>query len=265
MDIDKFEVGKRIKNIRLNKSKNLREFGELISKNLKEDKNISDSIVSRWEKGVSIPSAKRLKEIANIGNVSVNYLLYGVKVTYEDIEDNINTVSMKNEIMSDFKRFLKYYLLYSEYNTYSIKTVELLNLLFDHADYNITTLTKSLYDLVSNKKFSFYQHGVYLLLNEDFSKLHVQLYLTEFIYNLLVQLTLDYPNLYIKNLVLQIAETKERIKDISHKKDTYTEFEVQTHLADFINHKEYKKLLDNLSQLEEKITNDNSLIDNNNN
>ncbi len=28
--------------------------------------------------------------------------------------------------------------------------------------------------------------------------------------------------------------------------------------------KEYKKLLDNLSQLEEKITNDNSLIDNNN-
>nr|DAL40292.1 MAG TPA_asm: hypothetical protein [Bacteriophage sp.] len=33
MDIDKLEVGKRIKNIRLNKSKNLREFGELISKN----------------------------------------------------------------------------------------------------------------------------------------------------------------------------------------------------------------------------------------
>ena len=104
-----------------------------------------------------------------------------------------------------------------------------------------------------------------MLLNEDFSKLHVQLYLSEFIYNLLVQLTLDYPNLYIKNLVLQIAETKERIKDISHKKDTYTEFEVQTHLADFINHKEYRKLLDNLSQLEEKIINDNSLINNNNN
>ncbi|MEL3749075.1 helix-turn-helix transcriptional regulator, partial [Staphylococcus haemolyticus] len=117
MDIDKLEVGKRIKNIRLNKSKNLREFGELISKNLKEDKNISDSIVSRWEKGVSIPSAKRLKEIANIGNVSVNYLLYGVTVTYKDIEDNINTVSMKNEIMNNFERFLKYYLLYSEYNT----------------------------------------------------------------------------------------------------------------------------------------------------
>ena len=60
-----------------------------------------------------------------------------------------------------------------------------------------------------------------MLLNEDFSKLHVQLYLSEFIYNLLVQLTLDYPNLYIKNLVLQIAETKERIKDISHKRYIY--------------------------------------------
>ncbi|KAB2212560.1 helix-turn-helix domain-containing protein [Staphylococcus epidermidis] len=263
MDIDKLEVGKRIKNIRLNKSKNLREFGELISKNLKEDKNISDSIVSRWEKGVSIPSAKRLKEIADIGNVSVNYLLYGVKVTYKDIHDNINTVSMKNEIMDNFERFLKYYLLYSEYNNYSIKTAELLDLLFENAGYDITTLTKDLCALVSDKRFSFYQHGVYLLLNEDFSKLHVQLYLSEFIYNLLVQITLDYPNIYIKNLVLQITETKERIKDISHKKDAYTEFEIETHLADFINHKEYKKLLDNLSQLEKKITNDNSLIDNN--
>ena len=91
---------------------------------------------------MSIPSAKRLKEIANIGNVSVNYLLYGVTVTYKDIEDNINTVSMKNEIMNNFERFLKYYLLYSEYNTYSIKTVELLDLLFDNAGYDITILTK---------------------------------------------------------------------------------------------------------------------------
>ena len=47
---------------------------------------------------MSIPSAKRLKEIANIGNVSVNYLLYGVTVTYKDIEDNINTVSMKMKL-----------------------------------------------------------------------------------------------------------------------------------------------------------------------
>ena len=177
MDIDKLEVGKRIKNIRLNKSKNLREFGELISKNLKEDKNISDSIVSRWEKGVSIPSAKRLKEIADIGNVSVNYLLYGVKATYKDIHDNINTVSMKNEIMDNFERFLKYYLLYSEYNNHFIKTAELLELLFENAGYDTTTLTKDLCALVSDKRFSFYQHGVYLLLNENFSKLHVQLYL----------------------------------------------------------------------------------------
>lgn len=55
---------------------------------------------------------------------------------------------------------------------------------------------------MSDKRFSFYQHGVYLLLNENFSKLHVQLYLSEFIYNLLVQITLNHPNIYIKNLVL---------------------------------------------------------------
>lgn len=76
--------------------------------------------------------------------MSVNYLLYGVKVTYKDIHDKINTVSMKNEIMNNFERFSKYYILYSEYNNYSIKTAELLDLLFENAGYDITTLTKDL-------------------------------------------------------------------------------------------------------------------------
>lgn len=84
---------------------------------------------------------------------------------------------MKNEIMDNFERFLKYYLLYSKYNNYSLKTAELLYLLFENAGYDITTLTRNLCALVSDKGFSFYQHGVYLILNENFSKLHVQLYL----------------------------------------------------------------------------------------
>lgn len=264
MDIDKVEVGKRIKNIRLENSKNLREFGELISKNLGENKYISDSIVSRWEKGTSVPSAKRLKEIAEIGNVSVNFLLYGAEVTYNDISKNIGTPNMQKFIVDNFEFFIKNYLLYSEYNHHSIKTAELLSLLSDVVGYDITSLTRKMYNLVSDKNLSFYHHGVYLLLNEDFSKLHIQIYLTDFIYDLLVQITLEHPEIYTENIILQIEETKENIKNISFKIESYAEFELKKHLADFINYEEYRNIFESLDQLKDKISSDKTIIKNNN-
>lgn len=61
-------LGEKIKNHRLNKGMNLREFGEYID-------NTSDSIVSRWEKNLSVPKAKRLKLIADDMNITVTELL----------------------------------------------------------------------------------------------------------------------------------------------------------------------------------------------
>lgn len=61
-------LGQKIKNHRQNKGLNMREFGEFID-------SASDSIVSRWEKGVSIPNAKRLKLIADDMGISVTELL----------------------------------------------------------------------------------------------------------------------------------------------------------------------------------------------
>ena len=63
-------LGEKIKNHRLNKGMNLREFGEYID-------NTSDSIVSRWEKNRSVPKAKRLKLIADDMNITVTELLDG--------------------------------------------------------------------------------------------------------------------------------------------------------------------------------------------
>lgn len=86
MEINKLALGNRIKSIRLEKSMNLKEFGYYID-------NTSDSIVSRWEKGKSVPNAKRLKLIANAGGISVNELLYGDLTNYvyalaEDFKQN---------------------------------------------------------------------------------------------------------------------------------------------------------------------------------
>lgn len=71
----KKDIGIKIKAIRQSLGKNLREFGELVD-------DASDSIVSRWEKGISKPNPYRLKRIAELGNKSIAYLLYNSPEEY---------------------------------------------------------------------------------------------------------------------------------------------------------------------------------------
>lgn len=69
--INKIAVGARIREIRLARGMTLEEFGNLFS--------ASKSIASRWEKGKSIPNNNRIKAIADMANISVQELLYGMK------------------------------------------------------------------------------------------------------------------------------------------------------------------------------------------
>lgn len=64
------ELGKRIKEIRFKMGKSQEEFGELFNPPAPK------SAVSRWEHGGS-PNKKRIKKIAQLGNISVDYLLNG--------------------------------------------------------------------------------------------------------------------------------------------------------------------------------------------
>lgn len=58
----------------------MKEFGERIGNPI-----ASESIVSRWEKGVSVPNNKRLKKIAIEGGFSTDELLHGYPTDYESI------------------------------------------------------------------------------------------------------------------------------------------------------------------------------------
>lgn len=79
--MDKNKTGTRIKFLRLSKGLNQQQFGELFSP------PAAKSIVSRWEGGISVPSASRLKKIAELGHVSVNYLLNGpASLTRDELE-----------------------------------------------------------------------------------------------------------------------------------------------------------------------------------
>lgn len=70
MEIDKGALGERIKSIRKQSGKTLQSFGQTID-------NADKSLVSRWEKGLTVPSNPRLKLIAEIGGTTVDFLLYG--------------------------------------------------------------------------------------------------------------------------------------------------------------------------------------------
>lgn len=69
-DINKKEVGERIKKIRMNLGLSMEEFGEIL--------DTSKGAVNNWEKGKNLPNNKRLKDIMTIGKLnSIDELLYG--------------------------------------------------------------------------------------------------------------------------------------------------------------------------------------------
>lgn len=85
MEPNKKLVGKRIQAIRLEKGLTLDEFGKLIGASKssisewESGKHLppAKSIISRWEKGAMLPNSSRLERVAELGNVTINELLYG--------------------------------------------------------------------------------------------------------------------------------------------------------------------------------------------
>ena len=71
MKPDKLEVGKRIKRIRLERGYTLESFGK------KVQPFAAKNTVRSWEIGKSLPNKRRLKQIADIANITVEELLYG--------------------------------------------------------------------------------------------------------------------------------------------------------------------------------------------
>lgn len=73
-------AGNRIKSVRQKLGLDQPAFGERIGK-LTNQKAVSGSAVSRWESNDTLPSAKRLKAIADLGDVTVEYLLHGSRTS----------------------------------------------------------------------------------------------------------------------------------------------------------------------------------------
>ena len=72
-DVNKKKLGERIKKVRLELGDTTEVFGKRF------DPPANRSLVSAWENGRYIPSPERLKSLAELGGISVDYLLNGVR------------------------------------------------------------------------------------------------------------------------------------------------------------------------------------------
>ena len=100
-------VGKRIQAIRLGKGLTLEQFGELIGASKssisewESGKHLppAKSIISRWEKGVMLPNFSRLERVAELGNITVNELLYGNnEYDIEDLEQRLMEIPIEERL-----------------------------------------------------------------------------------------------------------------------------------------------------------------------
>lgn len=105
---NKKDVGQRIKIIRLKKGMTLEEFGKLF--------NTSKGIISRWENGISIPNPERLKKIAELGGISIDYLLNGENISVdrkqlkEYIVFGLNALLQSDKTSDYTKKAIRYFL-----------------------------------------------------------------------------------------------------------------------------------------------------------
>ena len=105
---NKKDIGQRIKLIRLEKGLTLEEFGRLF--------DTSKGIISRWENGISIPNPERLKKIAELGDISIDYLLNGENISVDKkklkkyIDFCINSLLQRDETSDYTKKAIKYFL-----------------------------------------------------------------------------------------------------------------------------------------------------------
>lgn len=87
-NLNKKEVGSRIKQIRLNKGYTLESFGKLFG--------ARKGNVQQWENGVSLPNKKRIIEICKLANITIDELFYGANI---NLYDEVDKLSKKGKLL----------------------------------------------------------------------------------------------------------------------------------------------------------------------
>ncbi|MCG0733019.1 XRE family transcriptional regulator [Lactiplantibacillus plantarum] len=97
-DNKKTSLGIRIKSIRQNLQLDQAEFGKKVIP------SASASNVSRWERGLNVPSQERLQSIAKLGGVTTEFMLNGSKLSLEEINQFSDSISGKKSLNQQEKK-----------------------------------------------------------------------------------------------------------------------------------------------------------------
>lgn len=96
MEPDLHAVGQRIKNIRMQLGMNQEEFAKAT--------NSTIPAVSNWENARNLPNKARQKEIAILGNTTVNELLHG---NIDEVDFDRNNVDSTLDVIFRYGTFIK--------------------------------------------------------------------------------------------------------------------------------------------------------------
>lgn len=96
--MDKKAIGSRIRAVRLKLGLSMEEFIERIDN--KPGKGRSGT-VNNWESGKNAPNKQRLKRIAELGGVSVEYLINGSRLSIDDIKKLADKLTKEGYLTSE--------------------------------------------------------------------------------------------------------------------------------------------------------------------
>lgn len=113
LEVDPKKVGLRIRDIRKRLGLSMTAFAERIDQ-FETEKKTKSGTVSNWETGKNLPNNNRLKIIAELGEISVDKLLYGSKEEY--------TNNLVRQVFNEVRNS------HSRYNLPEDKTNELIEL-----------------------------------------------------------------------------------------------------------------------------------------
>lgn len=142
MNDNKDGIGKRIKQIRVSEGLTMEDFGKKIFP------NASKGTISKWENGKYLPNNERLKQIAEIGKVSMSYLLYGKELdVFSGLNDKLNDVvnNLNNEANKQYIDSVNYI---SNFDFSTLNTLDL---------YDIAIFLKSFDKSNNDYKYQFFK------------------------------------------------------------------------------------------------------------
>lgn len=251
---EKVLIGRRIKEIRLEKGMTTKEFGKLFG--------ATDSNVTSWEKGRTSPTPERLKAIAKIGDTTVEELI-NVDIDYQNfkkllIEKDPDIKKLIRSKLSDLP--------YENYETFNEgyfysrsgeKILDLISLILrleipddkeDFSDFEQSMVYNELVTQLMSEDFSYYWNFAYDLCFLDTS-ITKKNYIEDTFLKFILEVFSKNEKYIIPLIQYVLNDTKETIKNITMTVVKRTDNTLHKELAKSIDFDRRNELLDKIDDI----------------